>query len=121
LKINQLQVSKENALLLISTAGISAVEVVVTITSRRINVLWVYTGTITELVLKGYIQFQNRQQKSYTLYFFCPFNYNLPPPGITDHSILMHLYSTTVLASLLGWHHKNSRTKMLSKDANAIF
>jgi len=53
-------------------AGISAVEVVVTITSRRSNVLWVYTGTITELVLKGYIQFQNRQQKSYTLYFFCP-------------------------------------------------
>lgn len=66
LKINQLQVSKENALLLISTTGISAVEVVVTITSRWINILWVYTIVITELVLKRYIQFQNRQQKSYT-------------------------------------------------------
>jgi len=70
LKINQLQIRRENALLLISTTGISAVEVVVTVTSRQINILWIYTIIITELILKCYIQFQNRQQKSYTLYFF---------------------------------------------------
>jgi hypothetical protein len=100
LKINQLQVRKENALLLISSTVISAVQVVVTITSRQINVLWVYTIIITELVLKGYIQFQKYATKISHFILLPPFNYNLPPPGITDHSTLMHLYSTMVLASL---------------------
>jgi len=53
--------------LLISTTGISAVEVVTADSSRWINVLF-YTITKTELILRGYIQFQNRQQKSYTLF-----------------------------------------------------
>lgn len=91
-------------MLIISTTGISAVEVVITITSRQINVLCLYTITITQIILRGYIQFQNMQQKYYTLYFFCPLTKTptttSKPPKIKDYSTLMNLYSTIVLTSL---------------------